>query len=81
MKNNPARKQPKEQDLAFYIRVQYRQNATMQGTIQWMDGRKSSVFRSALELGHLINEALKEAAEKRGESLATQGWEKKQIVS
>jgi len=43
-----------EQELVFYVRVQFRRNTSMQGTIKWIDGHKSSSFRSALELGNLI---------------------------
>ncbi len=43
-----------EQELVFHVRVQFRRNTSMQGTIKWIDGNKSSSFRSALELGNLI---------------------------
>ncbi len=34
----------------FLVNILYRQNATWQGTITWVEGEKSDNFRSALEL-------------------------------
>lgn len=42
----------------FVVHVQFRQNATWQGTVQWVDTNKSQNFRSTLELIKLIDEAL-----------------------
>lgn len=42
----------------FMIQVQYRQNATWQGTIKWTEGKKIVHFRSGLELIKLIDEAV-----------------------
>ena len=44
----------------FVVYVQYRQNATWQGTIQWVDENKTQRFRSALEMLKLMDEALGE---------------------
>ena len=44
----------------FVVHVQYRQNATWQGTVVWADKNKSQQFRSALELMKLIDSALDE---------------------
>lgn len=54
MKNNgpPCRK------TKFIVHVHYRQNATWQGTIQWVDENKTQNFRSALEMLKLMDEAL-----------------------
>jgi hypothetical protein len=68
-------------DLVFFIRVQYRCNSSWQGTIQWMDGRKTSIFRSALELGNLINDARQEAAGKDTKHKMIIKWEDKESVS
>jgi hypothetical protein len=70
-----------KEDLVFFIRVQYRRNSSWQGTIQWMDGRKTSIFRSALELGNLINDARQEAAGKDAKQKMTIKWEDKESVS
>ena len=45
----------------FLIIVRYRQNATWQGTISWVDKNEKQQFRSALELIKLIESALDEA--------------------
>lgn len=47
----------REPEASFLIRIQYRQNASWQGTIQWLDQKKTKKFRSELELMMLINEA------------------------
>lgn len=48
-----------EKDRAtFIVHVQFRQNATWQGTIQWVDMNKTQSFRSTLEMIKLIDEAL-----------------------
>ena len=47
----------------FIIHVQFRQNASWQGTIQWVDGKKTQRFRSTLEMIKLISDALPEEEE------------------
>ncbi len=48
-----------EKDRAtFVVHVKFRQNATWQGTIQWLDTNKAQNFRSTLEMIKLIDEAL-----------------------
>ena len=42
----------------FTVRVLFRQNASWQGSVTWMDGRKEQSFRSVLELILLIDSAL-----------------------
>ena len=69
------------EDLVFYVRIQYRRNTSWQGTIQWMDGKKTGIFRSVLEMGNMISEA---KAEKSNDINATQErfkWKGKDIVS
>jgi cytochrome c1 len=43
----------------FIIKVLYRQNATWQGNIQWVEGKKTQYFRSDLEMLKLIDEAIR----------------------
>lgn len=43
---------------SFLIQVQFRQNATWQGSIQWLDQKKTQRFRSTLELIQLMDSAL-----------------------
>ncbi|MEM1484290.1 hypothetical protein V6615_05345 [Oscillospiraceae bacterium PP1C4] len=47
----------------FVVQVQFRQNATWQGTIQWLDQKKSQRFRSVLEMIKLMDQALSEEYE------------------
>lgn len=42
----------------FEIRVLFRQHASWQGSVIWVEGRSEECFRSALELILLINSAL-----------------------
>ncbi len=68
-------------DQVFFVRVQYRRNSSWQGTIQWLNGRKTSVFRSALELGNLINDAREEASGDKTKSGKNKLWQNKESVS
>ena len=45
----------------FCVYVQYRQNATWQGTVTWVNRNEKQHFRSALELIKMIDNALEEA--------------------
>ena len=42
----------------FAVRVLFRQNASWQGSVQWIEGAREESFRSALELIHLLSSAL-----------------------
>ena len=48
--------------VTFTIQVQFRQNATWQGTIAWMENKKIQQFRSALEMIKLMDNALAESS-------------------
>lgn len=50
----------KEEQATFIIHVQFRRNATWQGTIQWVDQDKRQSFRSTLEMIRLIDEAMED---------------------
>lgn len=50
-------KRPVE-DPTFIIKVKYRQNASWQGSIQWVEGGVEKNFRSTLELIKLMDEAM-----------------------
>ena len=54
----------------FNIQVKFRQNASWQGSIQWMEGKKTQNFRSVLELLKLMDEAVSQEDEQ-----AYQGWD------
>jgi len=52
---------PKEGKLAtFAIRVLFRQNASWQGSVSWVETGQENSFRSALELIFLTDSALRE---------------------
>jgi len=42
----------------FRLRVMFRQNASWQGTVEWVESEKEETFRSVLELLHLIDSAI-----------------------
>jgi hypothetical protein len=42
----------------FILQVLFRQNATWQGTIQWIEGRQTRQYRSVNELLKLMDEAM-----------------------
>jgi hypothetical protein len=45
----------------FFVRILFRQNASWQGTICWLDRKTEAQFRSVLELLILMDGALSEA--------------------
>ena len=60
----------------FVVNVLFRQNATWQGTINWVDKKQTKRFRSSLELMKLIDEALETEF---GADEEYTGWEQSQI--
>ncbi len=42
----------------FIVKVKDTENATWQGTVEWVDGRKELPFRSTLELIKLLDSAI-----------------------
>ncbi len=42
----------------FAVRILFRQNASWQGSVTWIEGKQEQSFRSALELILLLNSAL-----------------------
>ena len=60
--DRPMETQQKEGRCAtFAIRVIFRQNATWQGTVSWLEAGREARFRSALELLKIMDSALAEA--------------------
>ncbi|MEG0803364.1 MAG: hypothetical protein RSF90_00260 [Pygmaiobacter sp.] len=47
----------------FIVQVQFRQNATWQGTVTWAEKNETCHFRSALELLKMMDETLSDTAE------------------
>jgi len=55
----PCESQVRQGDLAtFRLRILFRQNASWQGSVTWVEGRQEQSFRSVLELLMLIHSAL-----------------------
>jgi len=51
------------QQATFQLRILFRQNASWQGSLVWLEGTQEQSFRSVLELIHLMDSALHLAAE------------------
>ena len=51
---------PRGKVATFAIRVKYRNNASWQGTVKWLEGDAEEYFRSMLELFWLLDSALKD---------------------
>ena len=49
---------PEGKCATFLIRVLFQENASWQGSILWLEGRRDSSFRSVLELSLLMHSAL-----------------------
>ena len=62
----PAEESPPEPGVqegklgTFVVRVIFRQNASWQGSVSWLEGRRDESFRSVLELLMLLNSALEQ---------------------
>jgi predicted Rdx family selenoprotein len=67
-------------EASFLIRIQYRQNASWQGTIQWLEEKKTKQFRSELEMMMLINEAA-DKVNIQTDRTKLGSWNKKEEVS
>ena len=46
----------------FLVHIHFRQNASWQGTVSWLEQRQSLAFRSVLELSSLLDGAVQQAA-------------------
>lgn len=49
----------------FLVEVKFQRNATWQGTVKWMEEKKTQDFRSMLELIKLIDETLHNSDEEK----------------
>lgn len=54
-----APEEMQDKQAAFLLHVQFRQNSTWQGTLEWLPEKKTKRFRSELELIGLIADTLK----------------------
>jgi len=59
---------------SFLVEIKFRQNNCWQGTIQWLDGKKTCSFRSLLEMLQLMDEALEKTAAPEDKQ-ETRSWE------
>ncbi|MEG0997839.1 MAG: hypothetical protein RSB05_05420 [Clostridiales bacterium] len=58
VKSNHIGKPPIDDKAVFIVEVDYRQNATWQGSVVWVEANEKKQFRSALELIMLMTSAL-----------------------
>lgn len=57
----------RDEKPTFIINVQYRQNASWQGTVRWVEGDVEKRFRSMLELIKLMDSVVESGGEAFGE--------------
>ncbi len=82
MDNNHENNTANNEDTVFLLRVQFRRNTSWQGTLQCLSTRETCVFRSILELGSLINEAVaKNSGEEDTDKSKFISWKDMESVS
>lgn len=75
-------KKSKTEDSVFLLRVQFRRNASWQGTLQSMKNRKTCIFRSVLELGSLMHKERNNLLKPENDyDMKEKAWESKEDVS
>lgn len=63
MEKRPPELEHQNEKASFLVHVQFRQHATWQGSITWVEKGVTQHFRSALEMLRLMNEALEDPSE------------------
>jgi len=63
----------------FFVRIHYRQNASWQGSIQWLEGNSTRFFRSHLEMIMLMQEAMEKTGSVEAEC-EFQSWDDQEEV-
>ena len=58
MEKRSFKKRTQSDERETHIRIQYRNNASWQGTVKWIEGEAEECFRSMLELFWLLDSAL-----------------------
>ncbi len=82
MNNSHDKQKAQNEDTVFLLRVQFRRNTSWQGTLQCLTTRETCVFRSVLELGSLMNEAVaKSSGVESTEKASFISWQDKEDVS
>jgi hypothetical protein len=80
--DNNNNSKEKHEDTVFLLRIQFRRNTSWQGTLQCLSTREKCVFRSILELGTLMNEAVaKNSGKESTEKPKFISWKDKEDVS
>lgn len=64
----------KGKKATFIVQIQFRQNATWQGTVTWTEKNETVHFRSALELLKMMDESIGETALVGEEAAAQEAW-------
>jgi len=81
-RDNNHNNSEKHDDTVFLLRIQFRRNTSWQGTLQCLSTRESCVFRSILELGSLMHEAVaKNSGEEDTDKPKFISWKDKEDVS
>ena len=62
-------KEKRGEKATFVVQVQFRQNASWQGTVTWAEQNETRHFRSTLELIKLMDEILDESSEQDAEQI------------
>ena len=62
---------PTASSPTFVIKVLFRQNATWQGSIQWLEGKQTRQFRSEFEMLKLMDEAMQLTAHEQNDEPTT----------
>lgn len=65
----------------FLVRINFRQNASWQGVVYWLEGKKTVAFRSSEELAVLLLEAAQECENNNERKFKLSDWEKAQDSS
>jgi len=58
MQETNEKQEIKASENSFLVNIKYRQNASWQGTVQWVESGKTQNFKSCLELIRLIDMAV-----------------------
>ncbi len=76
--------EPGHQLASFILRVQFRQNASWQGSLSWVEGRRAIAFRSVLEMVRLMEQAVQWASDKTSSAIVRRPkfrWTEQESVS
>ena len=69
MKKNQQMLNCSGEEATFVVHVKFRQNATWQGKVSWIENQQSCNFRSALELLKIIDNAMEDCPNEKKEAV------------